>query len=368
MPKTLAVCFNNCRRNRERPVLRAMTLLVACCCILLGATTALAADVPRVTLVDEGSAELTRKLHAEATYAGFEVELGKPTSTSEPSAEFESSAVVLHVTALDRVVLEFEQPDGARAADQVLVMTPSDGESFALRVVESVRARLVDLGWQVPKPRDDGSASAAVVEPTQAPAPVVERNTDPTVYAVSKPTSLQVWLGPGAGAIFAAGGFAPLPLASLSLRTDVDSTWGVHLAGVVPLSASTLERSEGQGRLLWYDASAGVHLLLPLAAPWFASGGLGGGIALLNLRGQARQGFAGVRDHVRTGSAHLELSFGRTLTQWLRLRVHGQAGLLAPRPVLRFDEREVASVGRLHGSLGLSVEGGFNLNSEHGHE
>lgn len=160
------------------------------------------------------------------------------------------------------------------------------------------------------------------------------------------------------------GGFGPSPLAQIDVRTDIHSKFGVSVGGVLPLLASRFSRTEGDARLLWYGATAGAHVVLPIDDVWFTNIGARGGVLMLNIQGLPGEGFEGSRDRVFTATGQFEISVGRRVADWLRLRLHALAGLTMPRPVVRFDEREVATVGRFYGAVGLSIEGGIHFFSE----
>jgi hypothetical protein len=358
MPKTRGGCWNNTRSNLSHTLaLVALTALG----VWSWVNVAYAADVARVSIVDLGSVELARKLRAEAAYAGFEV------ARSSAASVDNAPAVVFQVESPERVALAFNRPDGNPVPSQVLTPVPGEGDGFALRVVEAVRARLVDLGWEVPGPitptQPSASPRAALVErePKTRSVPALD---NPTPAAKDDSESPHFWLGAGATGTFAAGGLGLLPLASLSLRADISSNWGASLTGFVPLAEGEVQQAEGTAEVAWYGVTAGVHLLLPLGTAWFADGGLGAGVSLFEVDGKPSDGFVADEAPIYTGCARVELGFAWRPLDWLRLRAHALGGLTVPRPVLRFDGREVASVGRPHAGLGLTLEGGFELGAE----
>jgi hypothetical protein len=148
---------------------------------------------------------------------------------------------------------------------------------------------------------------------------------------------------------------------------DLGSAWGVSATSLYPFADNRVEASEGEARVSWHVFAAGLDYSLPWRRPWMASVGIGAGLLALDVQGQGRESFVGQRDRLLASAYHVELCAGRQLTSWLRLRATLLTGLNAPRPVLRFDEREVASLGRWFGTLGLSFDVGLPLGAVRGH-
>jgi hypothetical protein len=368
MPKTPVVCWNACRRRAERA--REAWRVVLCLSLPALTTEASAADTVQVTIVDHGDAALGRQLRAEASYAGFSVSAASDTLAGESPP-----AARVRILSGERVELELLGPDGTARAGGELARLPGDEDAFALRVVEHLRARLVELGWSLPSQPPSLPASAASQDdattereaglPPEPPAaPGVDRaDESDTASELATPESSGplLWLGAGAAACAAAGGLGVIPHAVLGARAEPSPRWGLSLDAFVPLAAGEIEDGEGSASARWYAVIAGVDLSLGRRAPWFASVGLGAGLLLLDISAQGRAGFTARDDRSFAGAAQLAASAGwRILDRW-RLRASAHTGLSAPRPVLRFDGREVASLGRWYGGVGLSFEGAFEL-------
>ena len=260
------------------------------------------------------------------------------------------------------------------------MQAPGEGDAFALRVIEHLRARLVDLGWSLPsEPASTlghrAASNGAPAEPTPAPDPASSRRVDAARDPIdpidvmgteSDPDehAPRLWLGVGAAASRAAGGLGLVPHAVLGARLEPSSRWGLGLQAFVPLAAGEIEGGEGSARSRWYALIAGAQLSVLRRAPWFASVGLGGGLLMLDVSAEGRTGFAARDDRLYAGAAQLELSAGWHPLPRLRLRADARTGLSGPRPVLRFDGREVASLGRWYGGLGLVLEGALELGAE----
>jgi hypothetical protein len=84
------------------------------------------------------------------------------------------------------------------------------------------------------------------------------------------------------------------------------------------------------------------------------------------MRGEASTPFVAHDDSLTAGVYYLHASAGRWLSDSVRLRAGVLAGATAPRPVLRFDDRDVATWGRAFGALALEAEIGFPLGSGEG--
>jgi hypothetical protein len=86
---------------------------------------------------------------------------------------------------------------------------------------------------------------------------------------------------------------------------------------------------------------------------------LSAGVTRLDVHGRPNEGYAARQAPVQAASAKLEIGAALGLTDWLRLRAQALAGLVSPRPVIRFDRREVASLAPLQVGVGLILEAGF---------
>ncbi len=312
-----------------------------------------AQEAERVSLGDGGSPELARKLRAELAYAGFSaVETGSGTAPAS-----------ILVLSPERIELSVQGVADGAAFTQTLERAPGEGDSFALRAVEALRARLTDVGWKLPEHSASQLELAAPPEPAAAP-PILDEQAATPVEATPAATEaaapeLGLWLGGGAMASWSPGGLAVAPHAALSLRAELGRSWGAMVLAQLPLLDLEIEADEGEARIAWTALSAAIDRRLPLSAPWFASLGLGAALFVVDAVGEAQPQFSGRHERLTSGAGFAALSIGRELNDWLRLRALAMAGAAAPRALLRFDGREVASLGRAVGSLGLQLELGW---------
>lgn len=338
-----------------------------------------------VSIVDAGSPALARKLRAEAAYAGFdEVRSGNPGEAPEPEM---APLAVIRVMSANRVELSVAAFEGPGRSME-FARAEGEGDSFALRVIEQLRASLLDLGWDVPaQPGAAGAVPAAraddeaMLSGAAAPSPpasprAAEASAPPASVATepprragadalsgdalgSSPASRSLLaLDAGMAASWATGGSGVAPHALLGLRGS-QGGWGASLTALLPLAGSDITAPEGEAHVSWHSFSAGLERELPLSAAWFASGGLGAGLLLIDVRGEARPEFVGRHERLLTGSYFIELCTGRRLSSSVMLRATLRTGLAAPRPVVAFDGHDVASVGRLFGVLALSADIGL---------
>jgi hypothetical protein len=338
---------------------------------LVAAATALAepaaaAEALDIVISDGESPELSRKLRAEVGYAGF-VAVDDASRASQAPAS-------IRILSADRVQLSMQRASDTTRFEQTLERRPAEGESFALRVVEQLRARLVDVGWTLP-----AKGGAREQEPANAPLAAdataersfetriedtpsetgAERPRAETRSVGDGPSGLRLWLGAGAAGAWSFGGLGVTPHAALSLRADLGPDWGAALTANLPLMSTDLAGAEGEASVTWSAFTAAVEHTLPLPSGWLGGIGLGAGLFVLDAEGQARADFSGQDERLVCGAGFAQLSLGHELNGWLRVRATATAGSTAPRPVLLFDEREVASLGRAYASLGLALELGW---------
>jgi hypothetical protein len=341
-------------RPRPRPE-RALCALVLCALALCVARAAQAEVVVRVS--DGGSAELARKLGSELRYAGFGVQRSSSAARA-PALRVESAEVVELVLA---------RPGDADVITQTLIRREQDGDAFALRVVEHLRARLVDLGWSLPE-AEEAPAPEASARPTELPppapqppqTPIDDRAPAQDAGSFARPVS-KLWFDAGLHGSLAAGGVGLTPHGVLGARLDLSEHFAVRVAGLFPLAFNEVAAEEGEAELAWHVFVAGVDYSPRLPEPWLASVGLRAGVLVIDVQGSASGDYVGRSDRLLAGVYGVELGAGRALLDWLRLRVTLFTGLDAPRPVLHFDEREVAGLGRWFGSAGISLDIGLPL-------
>jgi hypothetical protein len=352
-----------------------------------------AAEAYDVLIVGRASPELARKLRAEVAYAGFRPIERAPEGAALPT---------LRVLPGQRVLLSVAGADREQRFESTLVSRAGEREAFALRVVEQLRARLVDVGWSLPEAVTSPAAEASAESPTSAadattdasaesPTSAADATTDasteaPLDRAASVPavdpnaivtdggaatesagaagSAGRVWMGAALAGSWATGGLATVPHGALGVQVELGAGWQARASSLWPLRDAELEADEGSARVAWTGFMASLSRSLPLPEPWLAQAGLGAGLLVIDARGEARDDFSGQRERLYAGTSFAEVCLGRELTNGLRLRASALGGVTGPRPVLRFDEREVASVGRFVGSLAIGIDLSWPLAEE----
>jgi hypothetical protein len=146
-------------------------------------------------------------------------------------------------------------------------------------------------------------------------------------------------------------------------RFEPDPRWSVGVVALLPVASSDVSAPEGEAEVSATLVTAELGYSPRLHDRWFVAGGVGGGVLVLALSGEASDAYVARDDRLTAGVYYAHASAGRKLTDWLRLRAGLLAGMSAPRPVLRFDGREVASWGRAFGGMAINAEIGFPLAS-----
>jgi hypothetical protein len=250
---------------------------------------------------------------------------------------------------------------------RVLQPRRGEGETFPVRVVEELRARLVALGFELP---DDQAPARSEREPA-LPAPATTEPARTTTRTTTKATAtgtgtgraeleiaqpLTFWASGGMGGIIAAGGLGPAFAGVLGLRGQADGGGSVRLAALLPLSDSGVTAPEGEVEVSVWAFFAEAEYPTRLAQDWVLSLGLGAGLVTLAMRPEAAAPFVGTDRRLISGLYFAHLGLARELTDWLRLRASLALGISGPRPVLEFDGREVGSWGPGFGTLTLNTE------------
>jgi len=345
--------------------------------VLAAAGTSHAGPAPRVLVIDGGSSSLARKLRAELAYGGLEVIDPSVADSDADDADLLASGAC---DAFLRVLSERNVQvfiSGSRAHDaysQNLLARPSE-EAFPLRVVEELRARLVELGFELPDDTEQPNAPSAVTAPTPLTAPAASVTTPASAVVASdrsgssdadeQPFPVVLGASVGVGGIVAAGGLGPALTGVLGVRAQLGSALGLRLAASLPLSNNGTSAPEGEVEVLVTTFSLEAEYTSQLGSGWALSTGLGAGVVLLGMHTEAEAPFVARDRSLRSGLYFVQFGLARELTDWLRLRASLSVGVSGPRQVLRFDDREVASWGPGFGTFTLDTEIGWRVTGGH---
>jgi hypothetical protein len=324
-------------------------LLIAATIVLTA--PARASDRWRLVLVSEPGVELSNRLRAEAADLGLELAFESAPSSDAPStiAGRHGAVGVLRVASPGTVELWIAAAAPRSASYETIRAQPGEGESFAFRVVEDVRARLTKL--RLPEgalPESSAGAGRAGDDAPTAGAATPERapEADSSARVDANRNARRIAASAGVGASAAGGGMGATPHAAIALQVPVGSGWSTHVEGLVPLSADTFAAPEGSARVHVYLVTAGIDRDVWERGSWSAAVGAGAGTVILAMEGSPANGFVAKDDKLVAGLFFVRARLGSELTRWLS--VHGvlMGGASVPRPTVRFDGREAAAWGR----------------------
>jgi len=356
-------------------------VLLACCIGIAScwSTPAHAGQGPAIVVTADQHAELGRRLSAEARQAGMQVLDARGASDAASILRNTGAVATLRVVSATEIEVSIRTDQGGAASvaepiSETWQRRPGEGDSFPLRVIEDVRARLVDLElWPEaasapPAVEHEAAPNAAAAEPPAAAArpaqqaiqvAPVARSPEIDSGNTSAPPATHaagLWVLGGAGVLVPDGGMGTTPHAWLGARFDWPSSLGAELAALVPLSESEVSEPEGEADVSATAFVGHLDYALGIGRAARLRAGAGGGLLLLDLRGQAEPGFVASDDKLVSGLAYAELGAAFGLSSWMRLSATTLLGMSAPRPVLRFDEHEVAAWGRWFAAASLRAE------------
>jgi len=339
---------------------------------LLFGVPALGLEPPRAVVISSGHPELGRKLHAEALQAGLAVETTvEPSTTSDAEvARLHRAIVVFRVVSPERVRVHIGESSEREVYETQLERTAADGEFFATRVVELVRGRLVELRLLPASEPTPASGSGAAPDHVASPpatagagitaAPAGERApSDRGVGGPAADHSLapMIWLSAGAAGTIASGGLGPTLQAGLGLRVEPSERWSIAALALLPLSVNEVAEPEGEAEVRVDLLVGEVGYSLLVDRRFRLEIGPGAGIVMLPMAGEAAAPLEGHDEQIVSGVFFARGGGSFVVAPWFALRVSLRAGLSAPRPVVRFDSREVAAWG--HGFGLAMLEGSF---------
>jgi len=333
---------------------------------------AVAQTISNVILDGRGSAQLARKIRAELVYLGLSVTAAPAARARPPVADRLASSearALMQIESPDRVEVVLAADAEHPAVRYALERRDGEGEAFALRVVEELRARLVDLGLARPASssevaRERTPSAAVETLPTEARGNSIARSTPPapdedrSQPADERFPDFSLWLDAGIAGVAATGGVGPLLGGAFGAHVALgDLDLGVEV--LVPLDSADVSAAAGEAEVRLGAFGAEVGYARPLATHWTLRGGAGAGLFMLLLQSEPEPGFIGNDDRLLTGHYYLHAGCAWRATRVLGLAAALGVGFSAPRPVLRFDDRPVASFGPTFGTLTLEAQIGW---------
>jgi hypothetical protein len=157
-------------------------------------------------------------------------------------------------------------------------------------------------------------------------------------------------IGAEAGALVGGGGVAKVFTVSPSLEFWPTTEWGVAARGFVPLEEPTVSNEKGEASVGVFLGGVGAAFRLrPPPGKWQLLAELGGGGAMLRMKGAPRAGLLGTRDVATSPTAYACLGFGYEVAPEVAVTASAFGGVLFPRITIQFANEPVAHWGPLYG-------------------
>jgi hypothetical protein len=341
-------------------VRRPRCLVIVLLAILLPAPAR--ADV-RLVLLSDRDAELSRRLDAEAREIGLAL-LDAPRPRGESlraTAERERATGVLRVVSSTNVELWVLLRDEGAGTFEIVRRGAESDEAFALRVIEEVRARLVELRLPDADTLGESAWTGSGKDGSMTtPPPGPNREVSSREKSGDLPPGrrvARVAVRGGVGAIFATGGLGASVDAALGLQLRPRAPLRLTAEAMLPLSGVGAAAAEGSAdaRVYLFAAELAYAPWSRGTAPFWVAIGGGTGVALLALEGRPGPGYVGKKDEVAAAVPFLDVVVARDLGASFSLEATLLAGCSVPRPTVRFDGRDVAAWGRLITAATLSL-------------
>jgi len=336
---------------------------------------AVASEADSIVLVhDAGQELLTLRLRDELHALGWLVVEISEDGEREPLdalAERVHAFAGVHVDRSGELELWVSPVTGPAFREELHVDT-ADAEVAALRAVEVLRTRFLELGLTPPAETDPRAAKTAPgsrdasAPPPQSRMPPQPGETTPNPpsgpdVARSSPTPRPpLWIGIAPGAAASPGGLGSYPMAALELRILTATRWSFGGRALLPLLGRTVDAPQGSADVRWglLEARAEYSVVPERSAVDLAlMGGLGA--VLVQMEGSAQRPYAGRSDAVVALAASAGTALSLPLSRSWALRAELTGGMAMPRPTVRFAGETAASWGRPFGVATLGVEVGI---------
>ncbi|WP_437635665.1 hypothetical protein [Sorangium sp. So ce854] len=215
---------------------------------------------------------------------------------------------------------------------------PDRAAALALRVVELLRASLLEAALPAPPP-GELPATPEIREKLRVPAPAALAD------APSPPSPvLRVSLAPGA--LLSPGGLGAAASLDLGLAVMPGEHVGVVAFAAIPLTAARLDRAQHSVDLSVQLTGAGVRLTTR-ADRWAPSADIG--LMVVSLRGAGmavRSGFGDGESSAMTVVPFMRLGLAFAVTPRFRLRADVLASAVAEGVSIQIAERDIATWGQ----------------------
>lgn len=299
-----------------------------------------AAVVPIIALVrSRGDQVIALRLAAELDALGYlVVEITGPAATRAlvDLARIHDVDAFLRPTpsrtGIELLVLmppgpDAQRPEAGMLEDVVSVGRRRHDDLLALRAVETLRARLLEVGLIAP-PEVFEASEVAELEPEPGPLePTKSESVDPWMW---------IELAPSYGGNTEMG-FGPRM--QVALRAEPTSVWSVSVLGNFALTSREVRRSVGEAEVTahWLALATDVRLV---QSAWAWDVGAGVGAVRLFVDGSAETPFEGRSTAVTTSLPFVRTAVHPELSPLLRLRLEVLAGWAMPRTVVGFLDQD----------------------------
>jgi hypothetical protein len=329
---------------------------LACFVLVVAPLRARADDRHRIlVLIEKDEPVFLPRLLAELGASGFDAAVATPSAFPPDRAEVEqlsqregATVELVLVEAGRGLEIWMVNPSTGKASFHEVILSlyePDQApEMIAIRVVETLRARLMEL------PTAQGAAPA--VAPAVAPRPPVESVPPP-----ARPRAARFTIAVGGAGAYSAGGVGAMAQVDLSFGVRVGSRFTVSVDGAMTPVRTTVEGPEGKASVGWYLAglSLGFCASDPAAPVRFRSGA-GAWLSLMTLSGQASLPYVGMSANVASVIPHLDEGLHISITPNVSLAADLSLGVSLPEASIQFAGRQVATWGRPLWIGGLALE------------
>jgi hypothetical protein len=293
-----------------------------------------------LVLVDKPGDAFMGRIKAEIVSLGLDVAVRAPVGSLDADARAEHAVAAIRMLPSRKGVEVWmaDETSGRSLLRQVIVDETTGGPDqnlIALQTAELLRTSFF------PK-REPTSATASVrQEPPPAPPPIVLQAAPPQS---SGEGGAQVAIG----ALLGAGGASASLQGWLSFQHLWGRQFGIGLTLSAPLRSGTLSGPEGTSDV--GVVLVGGEVLARLGSHrFFLTPGLGGGLAVVLLRGHPSQegtlALRGASLNAYTGVGYLRVSLGWRAARWLLVGATGLAGATTGRVHITFAGNDAGSWG-----------------------
>ncbi|XXX81575.1 hypothetical protein WMF30_22725 [Sorangium sp. So ce134] len=231
----------------------------------------------------------------------------------------------------------------------------SGGAALALRVVELLRASLMELdaprhpAGEVAPPPLIRELMAPPRADTPAPAPGAD-------LSPPRRGAFSIELGPAL--LFSPGGMGPWGLLSAAAHYEPSEEVGASVFALIPVVSSRASGPEGVATARVGLVGAGISgVVAPSGSPWRFAVGAGVSAVWMRLEGRSSDRYQGSTEDLLTAAPLLRAGLGAAITPRLRVRADALCGVAILVPVVKFAGRHVATWGvpLIAPSLGLEL-------------